>query len=1211
MDETEGPTEFTKKNTATKTPDNDGRKFEGWFESSDFSGEPVTTITEDVTLYGKFTYKTTQIDLTQDTANLFATTSSTTGTTATVEDGKLKVSLSAYERALTSQTYGTQTWFPTYLLAVDGSTLKLTNGNRAIVEVKYKVVSANSNDTWGAQIGIGNFNGNNGSNIYVRTSKKHTTEDAGKEFTLTSIFDVDNYYATKIAFAGGGTIEISSIVVHELPAQFIDEYAAVKYVESDEETTEFALKNVAPRSPKKNTDNFAAWNTSSDFTGTAVTTITDDATLYAKPIIVKNVIDLTQDTAKAFATTSSTTGTTATVEDGKLKVAISAYEKQLAGSSFGTVTYFPNYMLTENGSVIKIANGDKAIVEVKYKVAEANANADWGAQIGIGSFRTTSTGSNINVRNSIKHVANDKGKEFTLTSTFVADEKYATKIAFSGGGLIEISSIVLYELDSQYIDNYAVVSYVEDNDTTTIFAEKKSSVKAPVKDPENFAGWYSSSDFSGDAVTAIAEDITLYAKRILVKYNIDLTQDVTNLFANTTSELTKDTTITAEDGKLKVHVSAYERQLSAYSESNRWYPNYLLAVNDSVLKLTNGNKAIVEVKYKVTGTPNATHGTQIGIGSCQTASASTNVYLKTYKKHTVGDQGKEFTLTSTFTADTKYATQIAFSGGGDIEISSIVVYQLDSQYISEYAAVKCVDGDNSITDFVKKDTALTVKLPNTLGYNFGGWYNGEEKVTTISEDVTLTAKWHERFDANMDALTDVCDLVHIKKTCVGLNSDSLCDVDRDKVISDTDLVAVRKKLLDVEYVTIGGTDISNYGLEKGALTSFMTTNSTELFVDSINESFGVDLNESAENSIVVGISSLAENVKTTAMENLTGVKGDVYGLDDYKIFIYENDLYIEAGSDYATAFAVNTFKDLITENKFFPVGLEIVGKYYGENNLFDGYSYVWGDEFNGDKLDTNKWTVNTGETPGPYYEKTNSYYLSSVLNGTYGGPWIDPDGNPNMQEGVITLLNEEGNNYYLQDGLLVMNTKKTSDGYSATKINAKQSFTYGIMTARVKLATKNAACSTLWSRTEDDGGASVNEMDFVENFGSDQIVPNLHTWENYTDHTNHKGDIDKQDTITLEGESLSDSFHEISLYWDEEKIVFYFDGVPYLEQDIGSDKEKWEAFHKSTYMIMGVSAPEGYYSTASGGQNPGDYLGNLIDTFSEDFAVDYIRVFQK
>ena len=86
--------------------------------------------------------KTTVIDLTQDVSKVFATTGSTTATTATVVGNKLKVKISAYERQLAAQTnYATQTWFPNYLLAIDGSFIKLTNGSKAIVEVKYKDTS--------------------------------------------------------------------------------------------------------------------------------------------------------------------------------------------------------------------------------------------------------------------------------------------------------------------------------------------------------------------------------------------------------------------------------------------------------------------------------------------------------------------------------------------------------------------------------------------------------------------------------------------------------------------------------------------------------------------------------------------------------------------------------------------------------------------------------------------------------------------------------------------------------------------------------------------------------------------------------------------------------------------------------------------------------------------------------------------------------------
>jgi hypothetical protein len=46
-------------------------------------------------------------------------------------------------------------------------------------------------------------------------------------------------------------------------------------------------------------------------------------------------------------------------------------------------------------------------------------------------------------------------------------------------------------------------------------------------------------------------------------------------------------------------------------------------------------------------------------------------------------------------------------------------------------------------------------------------------------------------------------------------------------------------------------------------------------------------------------------------------------------------------------------------------------------------------------------------------------------------------------------------------------------------------------------------------------------------------------------------------------------------------------------------------------MVMGVSAPSGYYSMNFNAKAPGDYLGDLINSFSENFSLDYVRVFQK
>ena len=163
---------------------------------------------------------TTEFDLTREfTTYTFQTTSQTSSTTASIVGDKLVVNVDAFERQLSSITsYSTQTWFPRYLLYKDAENMfRLTQGNKAIVEVTYKVTGM-PNSNHGLQIGIGGYSQGSQSTMYVRTSKKHTAEDLGKEFTLSSSFVVDSNNTVKIAFSGGGQFEISSIKVQELPS---------------------------------------------------------------------------------------------------------------------------------------------------------------------------------------------------------------------------------------------------------------------------------------------------------------------------------------------------------------------------------------------------------------------------------------------------------------------------------------------------------------------------------------------------------------------------------------------------------------------------------------------------------------------------------------------------------------------------------------------------------------------------------------------------------------------------------------------------------------------------------------------------------------------------------------------------------------------------------------------------------------------------------
>ena len=378
---------------------------------------------------------------------------------------------------------------------------------------------------------------------------------------------------------------------------------------------------------------------------------------------------------------------------------------------------------------------------------------------------------------------------------------------------------------------------------------------------------------------------------------------------------------------------------------------------------------------------------------------------------------------------------------------------------------------------------------------------------------------------------------------------------------------------------------------------------------------------SPEKNIVVGIKGIDETVlKSGALENLTGVNGDVYGLQDYKIFLQEGNIYIEAGSDYATAYAVNKFITYLKTNKSVPNKFSLSGEYNGEDELIQGYSLTWSDEFGGNALNTDNWSAPVETKNGPAYTDAQMKSIFGVsdwklttakVSGTLtvdDKTFTRKDYDTTDAEWNMWTLGENVHNtdgtYSVSDGLLTMNATRTDDGFKGSNLFAKHNFTYGIMEARIMLGSTNGAAATFWSRSKDKAPTiPVNEFDFVETFGGEKITPNLHTWKNAgKEHINHSSEIvNKRVPTPAAGEKFSDTFHHIALVWTPEKVTYYLDGEVYLEQDITD--ANWDAFREETYLILGLNVPEGSYA---------QYCESVDDysDFNVSQKVDYIRIYQ-
>ena len=471
--------------------------------------------------------------------------------------------------------------------------------------------------------------------------------------------------------------------------------------------------------------------------------------------------------------------------------------------------------------------------------------------------------------------------------------------------------------------------------------------------------------------------------------------------------------------------------------------------------------------------------------------------------------------------------------------------------------------------------------------------------------------------------------------------ENYCKTDKDSIPSNLNYVS-RPKLSNI---VIDGKNIASFTIRTQKYPSLMTVRAAEALAEYVVDKTGYNLKiekdtKTTANEILVGLttrSGISENVfKAESLDFLFGKNGTIYNNEDYNIFVDSGKLFIEAGSDYATSYAVLKLIEELEKTPTVSKTLSVAGEYVkGEYTLLNDYAYTWGDEFlttSGTSFNKKNWKLmDKGymEDEGGWYTKDDPYYLASKAsledndpNNDFGGPWVQAS-NPNyMQEGTSRNLAE---NAVIKNNVLVQTAKKAVNGYSGNVIctDGRMEFRYGILETRIMAATANGAAACFWTRSKDSGGAPVNEIDIFENFGQDALRPNLHTW--HTTHTDHGSMISLRKTvIPAVGETFSDTYHHLAVEWTPDFINMYLDGEIYLSQEISSDT--WYAFKETTYVIFNCTSPSATYAKTK----PGNWLGGgtlapmegakLFDTngdgrvdvedFYEEQSIDYVRLYQ-
>ena len=250
------------------------------------------------------------------------------------------------------------------------------------------------------------------------------------------------------------------------------------------------------------------------------------------------------------------------------------------------------------------------------------------------------------------------------------------------------------------------------------------------------------------------------------------------------------------------------------------------------------------------------------------------------------------------------------------------------------------------------------------------------------------------------------------------------------------------------------------------------------------------------------------------------------------------------------------------------------------------WKLMWSDEFDGDSLNTNVWTRETG--------------------GSDGGGW----GNNELQ-----YYTDRTENSYVSDGTLKIVAKR--ENYSNCRFTSarlktagKKSFKYGRMEVRIKVngGNQDGVWPAFWMMGDD--GTSwpwCGELDIMEHANSRNYVEGTIHWNaggsSYNTPYNHKywGSYSVPAYYYYSDNNNGiNGWHTYGVIWDENTIKWYVDNNIYLTAYLNDDNAY--AFRKNHYFLLNLAL----------GSNATGYTGNIApnDSFrSATMEVDYVRAY--
>ena len=247
------------------------------------------------------------------------------------------------------------------------------------------------------------------------------------------------------------------------------------------------------------------------------------------------------------------------------------------------------------------------------------------------------------------------------------------------------------------------------------------------------------------------------------------------------------------------------------------------------------------------------------------------------------------------------------------------------------------------------------------------------------------------------------------------------------------------------------------------------------------------------------------------------------------------------------------------------------------NYVPDGYTLVWQDEFNDERLSGGK----------PALPNTSEWWYENGASG-----W----GNNEIQN-YISGFSGKDTCAKIHDGTLKIIAKKVGNQVLSVRMNTNKSWCYGYFEARIKMPAGKGTWPAFWMLPKNfvnwphDG-----EIDIVEfvGFNPNQVHSSIHC-KAY----NHLNNTEK--TASKHIPTAQTDFHVYAVEWTEYYIHGYVDGVRYFvfNNDKTGNKDTWP-FNAPFYLKLNLAW----------GGNWGGAHGVDETALPATYEIDYVRVYQ-